>query len=483
MLATLFRAWPLPLALMLSACGGGGGGGESAQAPTGFIVSGTVSGLAGKSITLLNRDDSLTIAIDGPFAFPSKWVKNDFFGVEIKSSPEGKFCAVANGKGLIVDKNVTDVKVSCGEMAFSHRLQFGGSAGDGTAPEGLGLSWDGSLFGTTASGGSADRGAVYQWKPSGEYKLLHSFAADGTADSPTGALIQGQDGKLYGVTNSGGVNGAGVLFQLSEAGEVKTLLSFESQSMSRLRVSSGLILGWDGSLYGTAPHGGPSGAGIVYKVSTRGEASVLHAFASTQQTLGRYPLAGITQSWDGLYGTTAYGGVNDQGTVFRLGNDGSLKSIYSFTNGPDGRSPSSLTQGADGNFYGVTSPNEARPAGGIFRITPTGTFTLLHAFDQAVDGYPLRAYSNEHPRQRLLLASNRHFYGTNPLGGAHGFGTLYQITPEGKVSVIHAFAGGADGAHPAAELIQVQDGTIYGVTRGDGVQSKGTLFQLAVKAP
>jgi uncharacterized repeat protein (TIGR03803 family) len=273
------------------------------------------------------------------------------------------------------------------------------------------------------------------------------------------------------------------LFQLSEAGEVKTLLSFESQSMSRLRVSSGLILGWDGSLYGAAPHGGPSGAGIVYKVSTRGESSVLHAFASTQQTLGRYPLAGITQSWDGLYGTTAYGGVNDQGTVFRLGNDGSLKSIYSFTNGPDGRSPSSLTQGADGNFYGVTSPNEARPAGGIFRITPTGTFTLLHAFDQAVDGYPLRAYSNEHPRQRLLLASNRHFYGTNPLGGAHGFGTLYQITPEGKVSVIHAFAGGADGAHPAAELIQAQDGTIYGVTRGDGVQSKGTLFQLAVKAP
>ena len=75
------------------------------------------------------------------------------------------------------------------------------------------------------------------------------------------------------------------------------------------------------------------------------------------------------------------------------------------------------------------------------------------------------------------------FYGTNPLGGAHGFGTLYQITPEGKVSVIHAFAGGADGAHPAAELIQAQDGTIYGVTRGDGVQSKGTLFQLAVKAP
>ena len=109
MLATLFRAWPLPLALMLSACGGGGSGGESAQAPTGFIVSGTVSGLAGKSITLLNRDDSLTIAIDGPFAFPSKWVKNDFFGVEIKSSPEGKFCAVANGKGLIVAKNVTVV--------------------------------------------------------------------------------------------------------------------------------------------------------------------------------------------------------------------------------------------------------------------------------------------------------------------------------------------------------------------------------------
>ena len=480
MLATLFRAWPLPLALMLSACGGGG---ESSKAPTGFTVSGSVSGLAGKSITLRNRDDSLKLAIDGPFAFPSKWVKDDFYGVQIEASPEGSFCIVANGRGLIADKNVTDVKVSCGEMAFAHRLQLGGSAGDGVAPEGVGLSWDGSLWGATASGGSADRGAVFQWKPSGEYKLLHSFAADGTAAIPSSPLTQGQDGKLYGVTRDGGANGAGALFQLSEAGEVKTLLSFETQPMSRLQVSSGLTLGWDGSLYGTAPHGGPSGAGIVYKVSTRGEASILHAFSSTQQALGRYPMARITQSWDGLYGTTAYGGVHDQGTVFRLASDGSLKSIYSFTNGPDGRSPSSLTLGADGHFYGVTSPNEARPAGGIFRITSSGTFTLLHAFDQAVEGHPLRGLSHEHPRQNLLLASNGHFYGTNPLGGAHGFGTLYQMTPQGKVSVIHAFAGGADGAHPGGELIEAHDGVIYGVTRGDGVQSKGTVFQLSVKAP
>jgi uncharacterized repeat protein (TIGR03803 family) len=84
---------------------------------------------------------------------------------------------------------------------------------------------------------------------------------------------------------------------------------------------------------------------------------------------GADPEAGLVQGRDGnFYGTTAYGGTNGWGTVFKISADGALKSLYSFTGGSDGAIPEAgLTQGSDGSFYGTTMGGSG--LGTIFRLT------------------------------------------------------------------------------------------------------------------
>src|SRR5713226_6501116 len=83
--------------------------------------------------------------------------------------------------------------------------------------------------------------------------------------------------------------------------------------------------------------------------------------------------------------------------------------------------------------------------------------TILHRFvNDGTDG--------KFPYASLLQATDGNFYGTTSQGGAFGLGTVFQITPDNTVTVLHSFAGGTDGARPYAALIQATDGNFYGTT-------------------
>jgi uncharacterized repeat protein (TIGR03803 family) len=142
-----------------------------------------------------------------------------------------------------------------------------------------------------------------------------------------------------------------------------------------------LVQGNDGNFYGTTLNGGTNNAGTVFKVGTNGALTTLYFFTGFYD--GGNPYAGLVQGSDGnLYGTTQQGGANGYGTVFKISTDGALTSLYSF-GGNDGANPqAALVQGGDGYFYGTT-------VGTVFRISTNGALTTLHFFTGNDGAYPL----------------------------------------------------------------------------------------------
>jgi uncharacterized repeat protein (TIGR03803 family) len=148
----------------------------------------------------------------------------------------------------------------------------------------------------------------------------------------------------------------------------------------------------------------------------------------------------------------------------------------------DGAQPfyGSLVQATDGNFYGTTwgggdfgCANHLTGCGTVFRITPDGTLTRVHIFcteTGCADG--------EYPYGGLVLGTDRSLYGTTSAGGVNGLGTVFKLTPSGRLITLHSFDG-SDGAEPYGTLIQAADGNFYGTTyQGGGVNNGGTIFRI-----
>ncbi len=186
---------------------------------------------------------------------------------------------------------------------------------------------------------------------------------------------------------------------------------------------------------------------------------------------GYTPQGRVLQAKDGnFYGTTTAGGNFGFGTVFKMTSAGALSAVASFSDKTTGTSPvGGLVQGADGNFYGVTTLGGTSNQGTIFRVTPTGAFNTLVNFD---------ATNGALPKDPLVVGSEGNFYGTTPSGGASGLGTIFRMTPAGNLTTLLSFTG-ANGAQPN-ELLQVADGNFYGSTKTGGTNNLGTVFQLTL---
>jgi uncharacterized repeat protein (TIGR03803 family) len=134
--------------------------------------------------------------------------------------------------------------------------------------------------------------------------------------------------------------------------------------------------------------------------------------------------------------------------------------VYSFNEqgGPEFVTPA---QGRDGRLYGTDGCGGIM-SGFIFATTTAGSLTDLHDFDPA-EGFC--------PNAGLTLATDGSFYGTTLGGGNNQNGVLFKITPKGTYTVLHFFAGGADGSGPSAAPIEASNGALYGTTEGDSTGS------------
>ncbi len=243
---------------------------------------------------------------------------------------------------------------------------------------------------------------------------------------------------------------------------------------------SGLMQAADGSFYGSTQDGGTFGNGSIYKITSRGQLTTLHSFCSAGCTDGAYPRGALIQAPDGsFYGTTG-GGGHGFGTVFKITPSGVLTTLYSFCpNGlyhcNDGSTPlAGLVLATDGNFYGTTEVGGAQGFGTVFRISPNGRLKTIHVFESTDGGDPVAP---------LVQASDGNLYGTTTQDGAHGAGTLFRITPgSGALTTIYSFcslSNCADGIAPNWGLIQATDGNLYGNT-GGSFGYYGTTFKITL---
>jgi uncharacterized repeat protein (TIGR03803 family) len=349
---------------------------------------------------------------------------------------------------------------------------------------------NGNFYGVTSSGGSYGNGAVFKMTPSGTLTNLCSF--NGTnGDEPIGMLLQGNDGNFYGTTYGGGVNGYGTVFEMTPMGDLKTLYSFGNANApvytnaDGANPEAGLVQDSDGNFYGAACVGGPNTTGTIFKITSSGDFTNLHSFTadngSGQNLDGENPW-GLVMGYDGnIYGTTPEGGAYGYGTVFKMTPGGILTNLFSF-DGTNGSQPFGLMEGNDGNFYGVTQYNEVQGStvgwGTAFRISSSGSCTNLVSFNSFFGP------NGANPQGGLLQASDGNFYGTTAYGGtSESWGTIFEMTADGTLTTLYTFTGGTDGGHPAAAMVQGTNGVLFGTTSVWKTGGYGTIFQISVPPP
>jgi len=344
---------------------------------------------------------------------------------------------------------------------------------------------DGNFYGTTYSGGASGYGTVFKMTSAGVLTDLYNFETGAHGCHPNAGLVLANSGNFYGTTTYCGANGAGTVFEITPAGKLTTLHSFSGLDTNGSLPTAPLVQATNGNLYGTTSNGGSYGHGTVFEITTGGNFSTVYRFCPETGCIdGSQPAAGLIQASNGnFYGTTQLDGAYDEGAVFELTPGGKLTTLYSFCkekNCTDGRLPEAgLVQGRDGNFYGTTYSGGTAYDGTIFKITAAGELTVLHSFCSqtgCADGY--------WPYDRLVQAANGSFYGTTYTGGAHNEGTVFAITPTGKLTTVHSFDFN-DGGLPEGGLVQSTNGDFYGATTfggyaANGRNNLGTLFSLAV---
>jgi uncharacterized repeat protein (TIGR03803 family) len=360
---------------------------------------------------------------------------------------------------------------------FSVMYNFGSKIGDPANPSFSGIvaqGRNGSLYGTTPSGGANGAGAVFKITPTGILTLLYSFTGGIDGANPSSGLTLGTDGSFYGTTVDGGVNFDGTVFKISANGILTVLHSFNCTD--GCNPVAGVIQGADGNFYGTTF----AADGTVFKITPTGVFTTLHSFKFFD---GSGPNAMLIQSTDGsFYGTTDSGGMFGFGTVFKMSAGGTFKMLHNFTCGTDGCVPvAGLVQGTNGSFYGTTREGGANNDGTVFKITSIGTLTTLHDFAGSDGAAPFGG---------LVLATDGNYYGTTSSGGTHNDGTIFRISPTGDYSVLHNFDG-TSGSTPYVSVLQHTNGVLYGDTLQGGTGnvspctagSCGVFYQLEASLP
>jgi uncharacterized repeat protein (TIGR03803 family) len=211
-------------------------------------------------------------------------------------------------------------------------------------------------------------------------------------------------------------------------------------------------------------------------------AQTFTSLVSFDLTNGALPYYGslTADSSGNLYGTTAIGGSNGVGTVFEITPAGELTTLYSFCsqNGcADGITPyGGLVLGPDGNFYGTTPVGGSIGAGTVFEITPGGVLTTIYNFcsqSSCTDG--------QEPYAGLAVSPDGTLYGTTLGGGTSSGGILFSLTTIGTLAVLHNFCSAtncADGSGVYNALLRASNGTLYGTTINGGTAGWGTVFSI-----
>jgi uncharacterized repeat protein (TIGR03803 family) len=324
---------------------------------------------------------------------------------------------------------------------------------DGGYPvAGVSIDKAGNLYGTTGAGGSAGRGTVFKLSPKGSgwiFSPLYSFTGGNDGGYPYARVILGSDGSLYGTTNAQGNSGC---YQNEGCGTV-----FNLRPPPRA-CTTALCLWTETVLYrftGGSDGGNPWGADLVFDQA------------------------------GSLYGTTAFGGkagcsATGCGVVYKLtpSSGGWTETVlYSFTGGNDGGNPAGgVIFDQAGNLYGVTTDSGPSKQGTVYELSPSGPgWTENTIFD------PQRFYGSD-PTGSLVFDVYGNLFGatySDTVNFPWYPGTLYEITnSSGQWTLLYDYDFNA--GHPLSGVTVDEFGNLYGTTSaansGEGIP--GILYKL-----
>jgi uncharacterized repeat protein (TIGR03803 family) len=351
---------------------------------------------------------------------------------------------------------------------------------NGAQPLG-GLAFDsaGNLYGTTHGGGWNDYGTAYELNQSNGMALttLVQFTG-GNGFWPAGNLLLGNDGTLYGTTFMGGANGWGTAFALGGATHqaLTILANFQYDGTNGIYPVGNLVQDAAGNIYGVTNEGGtPSGFGTVYELSGVNHTTLtyllnfdqFHGVQSTNPNTGL-----MIDAAGNLYGTGGSGNFN-YGNLFELsGADHQTLSVLAGFGGANGAYPAGtpVMDGA-GNIYGTTTSGGAHGQGTIYELSADHqTFTTLHDFNSADGASPSGA---------LLIDAAGQIFGTTAGGGADGMGTVFRLSADHQtLTTLATFNGAGNGSGPVGSLTVDALGNLYGTTNGGGGSNQGTVFEV-----
>jgi uncharacterized repeat protein (TIGR03803 family) len=225
-------------------------------------------------------------------------------------------------------------------------------------------------------------------------------------------------------------------------------------------------------------------AGVLVNAQTLNTVHDFAALVSDTNFDGSEVCSPLLPASDGsLYGTAQYGGTNGTGTAFKFSSAGGFKLLHAFGPNPqqtnlDGAYPySGVVEGSDGCFYGTTVGGGSYGYGTVFKMTSNGVVTLLHSFDY---------HDGENPTTPLVPAGGGFFYGTTALGSSNSSGSIFSIGTNGQFQSLHAFSAswtnayGRDtnfeGEEPYGALV-LNNGALYGATAIGGAYGNGAIFR------
>ncbi len=308
--------------------------------------------------------------------------------------------------------------------------------------------------------------------------IFHHFGSvpnDGL--SPLAGVVRDAKGNLYGTTSDGGThlcsvrNHCGTIFEITSKGQYKTLYDFSGGAHDGWYPEGELALDAAGNLYGSTVNGGsgncPRGCGTIFKLTPSGNIAYLRFLKPTDGSgvFGKL----LMDATGNLYGNAAGGGTNGRGTIFEITSSGQFIVLHSFNGSTEGGNPQGgLVMGTNGSLYGVAVQGGQNGVGTVYKLTPTGKLVVLHSFKYDASG----AY----PNGPVYVDSTGNIYGTTGYGGSFagncgtyfgGCGVVYSISA-GKYKVLHIFTDGTDGAEPVVGLKSDGKGNLYGTTLHGG---------------
>lgn len=386
---------------------------------------------------------------------------------------------LANGKlyGLTSAGGANDVGIlfEYDPASDTYTKKFDFSSSDGSNPQnGLVLASNGLLYGMTTYGGANGFGVLFEYDPVGDvFTKRHDFSSATDGDSPQGNLVQAANGKLYGMTPSGGANGKGTLFEYDPT-TFTFVNKFDFTSASNGGTTPrGDLVEASGNLYGLTSAGGADGVGVLFEY-VPGGTSVTKKVDFSSATTGANPVGNLTLSGGKLYGMTSNGGASNAGTLFEYVAGATTATKKFDLSSSIGANPQgSFVQAANGRLYALGFNGGATNFGTVFEYDPVGN-TLTKKFDFTFE------ITGGNPLSNLAVGANGNLYGMNAYGGPVTLGTLFEYVP-GATAITKKidFSNSSNGSNPQGGLVYApSNGFLYGMTSVGGANGSGVLFDI-----